>query len=189
MSLEFTNIIKGAVTQTLLSVLFERGGYRVTRLGIEELFSEIKHIELSNYVNLNLPMQLRSLPDLLIAETDMSHVFLVEVKIRKKFNEDSAESIFESPKEQRKYWPQAYVVIMVAEALNPTDRFHQDYVRVLRPSGHEALIDKRVPIVQRWEKLEQLQRVFTKFNNDKLVLDVQKAADTLTQTLRDLAKL
>jgi hypothetical protein len=29
--------------------LFERGGYRVTRLGIEELFGEIKHLDVEQY--------------------------------------------------------------------------------------------------------------------------------------------
>jgi len=36
MPIDFVNLIKGRVTQTLLMALFERGGYRVTRLGIEE---------------------------------------------------------------------------------------------------------------------------------------------------------
>jgi len=40
MTLDFTNVLKGVVTQTLLMALLERGGYRVTRLGIEELFGE-----------------------------------------------------------------------------------------------------------------------------------------------------
>jgi hypothetical protein len=46
MALEFTNVVKGLVTQTLLAALLERGGYRVTRLGIEELFGEVKHIDM-----------------------------------------------------------------------------------------------------------------------------------------------
>ncbi len=68
MPLEFTNIIKGLVTQTLLLALFERGGYRVTRMGIEELFAEVKHIDMQQYLSLNLPLQVRYLPDLLVTE-------------------------------------------------------------------------------------------------------------------------
>jgi len=49
----------GVVTQTLLKALLERGGYRVTRLGIEELFAEVKHLDLQQYLGLHLPLQLR----------------------------------------------------------------------------------------------------------------------------------
>jgi hypothetical protein len=63
MALEFTNVVKGFVTQTLLAALLERGGYRVTRLGIEELFGEVKHIDMHQYLKLELPLPLRYLPD------------------------------------------------------------------------------------------------------------------------------
>ncbi|MDP3063993.1 MAG: hypothetical protein Q8O40_12405 [Chloroflexota bacterium] len=189
MALEFTNIIKGMVTQTLLTALFERGGYRVTRLGIEELFAEVKHIDLQQYMGLNLPLQLRYLPDLLVAEIDMTNVFLVEVKFRRKFDQASAESIYEELKDQREYWPQSHAVVMVAEASTPELRFHQDYIRVLKPNEHEVLIDGRLSPAQRWENLHHLQRVFKRFNKEQYAGDVQKSADILTQTLRDLAKL
>ena len=42
MTMQFVNIVKAQITQTLLASLLERGNYRVTRLGIEELFGEIK---------------------------------------------------------------------------------------------------------------------------------------------------
>jgi hypothetical protein len=189
MALEFTNVIKGVITQTLLTALFERGGYRVTRLGIEELFGEVKHIDLQQYLGLNLPLQLRFIPDLLVAEIDMTHVFLVEVKYRRKFDQNSAESIYADLKRQREHWAQSYTVIMVSEAFAPDRTFHQHYVRVVKPTEHEILVDSRFSLEERWEKLHHLQRVFTRFNNDLYALDVQKSADTLTTTLRDLAKL
>jgi len=61
MALQFVNIVKAQITQTLLSTLLIRGGYRVTRLGIEELFGEIKYLDLPTYMALNLPLQLRYL--------------------------------------------------------------------------------------------------------------------------------
>jgi Holliday junction resolvase-like predicted endonuclease len=189
MALEFTNVIKGVVTQTLLTALFERGGYRVTRLGIEELFGEVKHIDLQQYMKLNLPLQLRFIPDLLVAEIDMTHVFLVEVKYRRKFDQNSVESIYDDLEKQRKHWEKSYTVIMVSEPFLPDTTFHQDYVRVVKPNEHEILVDSRFSLPQRWDKLQQLQRVFTRFNNDLYIFDVQKCADTLTKTLRDLAKL
>jgi len=119
----------------------------------------------------------------------MTHLFLVEVKFRRKFDQSAVESLHEELKKQHEYWPQAYTVIMIAEPLVPDGKFHQDYIRVLKPDEHGLLLDARLSLAQRWERLHHLQRVFTRFNNDRYILDVQKSADTLTQTLHDLAKL
>ena|SRR3989337_4222181 len=189
MTLDFTNVLKGVVTQTLLMALLERGGYRVTRLGIEELFGEVKHIDIQQYLGLNLPLPLRYLPDLLVAEIDMTHVFLVEVKFRRAFDQNAVESLHEELKKQREHWPQAYAAIMIAEPVVADGKFHQDYVRLLKPHEHDILLDNRLSLDQRWERLHHLQRVFTRFNNERYILDVQKSADSLTQTLHDLAKL
>jgi hypothetical protein len=189
MTFDFTNTLKGVVTQTILKALFERGGYRVTGLGIEELFSEVKHIDLQQYQNLSLPLQLRYIPDLLVAEIDMTHVFLVEVKFRKRFDEASAQSLFDELDRQRKYWGQSYAVLMIAESFVTDRRYHQDFIRVVKPESHHILIDKKLSLTQRWDSFEHLQRVFKHFNNDKYIIDVQKSADALTQVLQDLAKL
>jgi hypothetical protein len=77
----FSNIIKGQVAQTLVKILLERAGYRVTRLGIEELFQEVVHLDAGQYANLNLPENLRFLPDLLVADSTIEKAFLVEVKL------------------------------------------------------------------------------------------------------------
>jgi hypothetical protein len=189
MAFEFTNTLKGVVTQSILKALLERGGYRVTRLEIEELFSEIKHINLQQYQSLNLPLQLRFLPDLLVAEVDMTHVFMVEVKFRSRFDEYSAHSLFDELERQRTYWEQSYAVIMIAEPFITDGQYHQDFIRVVRPQLHKVLIDNNLSLQQRWNSLEHLQRVFKRFNNDKHADDIQKSADTLTQMLKDLAKL
>ena len=189
MPLDFTNIIKGRITETLLMALFERGGYRVTRLGIEELFAEVKHLDLAKYQALALPLQLRYLPDLLVVELELTNAFLVEVKFRKKFDESATVSLHAALSKQRQYWPQAYTVIMTSEPFVPEASFHQDYIRVLKPNETDLLIDQNLSTVQRWEKLHHLQRVFKRFNNSNYIHDVQQSADRLTQTLRDLANL
>ncbi len=168
----------------------ERGGYRVTRLGIEELFGEIKHLDLNQYMRLNLPLELRSLPDLLIADSNTRNAFLVEVKFRKKFDENSAKLLYDELTEQRKYWPQTYVVILISNSLIPDGTFHQDYIRVLKSSDDlSILIDQKMSLQKRWDTLHHIQRVFTQFNADQYIIDVQKSADAITQTLRDLSKL
>ena len=190
MSLKFTNIVKGAITQTLVTTILERGGYRVTRLGIEELFGEVKHLDLHQYLRLKLPLELRSLPDLLVADSNTSNVFLVEVKFRKNFDERSAKSLYDSLSEQRKYWAQTYTVVMISNSLIPDGTFHQDYIRVLKPSDNlSTLINQKMPLAKRWDTLHHIQRVFTQFNADQYIIDVQKSADSVTQMLRDLSKL
>lgn len=186
MALHFPNVVKGQITQGLLTVLFERAGYRVTRLGIEELFGEIKHIDLPQYQALNLPLNLRSLPDLLVAELDLSKAFLVEVKFRKEFTEQAAQSLYGILKDQRTHWPNSYAVVMIANSFVKRGRFHQDYIRVVRPDLTELLIDARMTPEQRWDGLPHLQHVFAKFQGS---IDNQANADLITTTLRDLAKL
>jgi len=76
LALRFPNLVKGQISQSLLTLLLERASYRVTRLGIEELFGEIKYIDLPQYLGLNLPLSLRYLPDLLVADGDLTKAFL-----------------------------------------------------------------------------------------------------------------
>ena len=186
MALEFTNVVKALITQTTLAALFERGGYRVTRLGIEELFGEIKHINFEQYLGLNLPLPLRFLPDLLVAELDMSNAFMVEVKYRRRFDPIL---LHRELSQQLKYWPQTHTVIMISEPFVADASFHQDYIRVLTPNDIEMLDDESSVPEQKWGNMHHLQRVFKAFNNDRNILDWQKSADALTQTLRDLANL
>ena len=189
MTIDFVNLVKGRVTQTLLAALFERGGYRVTRFGIEEILDEIKLLDLQQYLALGLPHELRTLPDLLVVELDVSHAFLVEVKYRRSFDDTTAASLHDELTHQHEYWPTTYTVLMISQPLTPDRTFHQDYIRVLAPNQTGKLVAQGVPLSKRWEDFHHLQRVFKRFNNPKYIYDVQKSADRLTTTLRDLANL
>ncbi len=61
-----TNLLRGRMAERILTVLSERGGYRVTRLGIEELFGRsdekigehpklLKYLDQEEYLALGLP--------------------------------------------------------------------------------------------------------------------------------------
>lgn len=182
MAIKFTNVVKGQITQGLLKTLLERAGYRVTRLGVEELFNEVVHLDKEHYQSLNLPLNLRSLPDLIVAEQDLERVFLVEVKFRRKFDEKAAKSLFNSLKAQRKYWEDSYAVIMIAESWASDNRFHQDYIRVIPPDKTEQLIESE------WTELPTLHDVFSKFKFSGKNENAANA-DLITSTLRDLAKI
>jgi hypothetical protein len=57
-AIDFRDAIKAQIAQAVLAALLERCGYRITRLGIEELFREVKFKELAQYRELALPAQL-----------------------------------------------------------------------------------------------------------------------------------
>src|ERR1700680_674357 len=48
-AIDFRDAVKAQITQAVLAALLERCGYRITRLGIEELFREVKFKELAQY--------------------------------------------------------------------------------------------------------------------------------------------
>jgi hypothetical protein len=118
--MSFASILKGRVAESMLIALLERSGYRVTRLGVEVLFDEVKHLDLQEYQRLDLPPQLRSLPDLLVTDAEVEHAYLVEVKLRRRFDAETARELCATFRQQREHWPQAYAVIMLAESAYPT---------------------------------------------------------------------
>ena len=185
MPLQLTNVVKAQVSQAILSALLERGGYRVTRLGIEELFAEIKYLDLPDYMALNLPLELRYLPDLLVADLEMKNAYLVEVKFRRRFDEGSANLLCKELSKQREHWPTSYAVIMIAEPFLPEGRFHQDYIRVVPPKQTHRLVNTELSPEKTWESLPQIYHVFRGLDDTSHLL----AADSITPALRDLAKL
>jgi hypothetical protein len=141
MPMNFASILKGRVAESVLIALLERSGYRVTRLGVEVLFDEVKHLDFPEYQRLNLPVQLRSLPDLLVADAEVEHAYLVEVKYRKRFDAETARELCDTLKRQREHWPEAYAVVMLAEPMVANGQFHQDYIRVLPLKESERLVN------------------------------------------------
>jgi hypothetical protein len=64
----FTNLLRGRMAERILTILLERAAYRVKRFGIEELFDEVKYLDREQYKALDLPEQLRTIPDLLVTD-------------------------------------------------------------------------------------------------------------------------
>ena len=195
MAIAFHSRVKGGLTQNLLTSILEHGGYRVTRLGIEELFGEVKHMDVQAYLNLHLPKRLRTLPDLLVATRDLSQAFLVEVKFRKKFSERAARELHQTLTDQRKHWPESWAVIFISEATFPDMRFHQDYMRAVPPGKEDLLLgfevfkqhasQSFVPMRTTWNSLPTILNPFDKLIDAKIC----SGMDSITATLRQLAKL
>jgi hypothetical protein len=186
MTIPFGDTVKAQLTQAVISSLLEAGGYRVIRLGIEELFREVKSIELEQYRAMNLPAQLRYLPDLLVTSTATNQACLVEVKFRRRFDDSSARALFEKLERQRRYWPDSHAVLTIAEPFAPDGRFHQDYIRVLPAHATRRLIDARREPRRRWKRLPHLWQVFRELPAST---DHRALADCVSQALRTLAEL
>jgi hypothetical protein len=189
----FKNHVKSQITQNLIKTLFERAGYRVTRLGVEELFDEVIHLDEAQYRGLNLPLPLRYLPDFLVTDENIEHAWLLEVKFRKDFGEFTIQSLYEELKRQRVYWPDSWAIILTAQFLG---RFHQDGMRIVDSDKLECL-NKWHHITIKWnssfpesvwDELLPLNRAFLNF---KHLSDNQnwQNADLITTVIRDLAKL
>jgi hypothetical protein len=200
MTMLFTNIVKAQITQSLIKTLFERAGYRVTRLGVEEVFDEIIHLDEEQYLALNLPLTLRYLPNFLVLNQELNKAVLLEVKFRKTFDELTMQSLYEELKRQREYWPASYAVILTAQWQG---RFHQDFIRIVIPELTESLNPLWVHNVNRrescrissssfpqsvWTGLDALYDAFTKFKHTPENQSWQNA-DLITTAIRDLAKL
>jgi hypothetical protein len=185
-AIDFRDAVKAQITQAVLAALLERCGYRVTRLGIEELLREVKFKELAQYRELALPERLRCLPDLLVTSPAEERALLVEVKYRRSFDECTAHSLFAAIGRQRKHWPEAYAVLMIAEPFVSGARFHQDYIRVLPPRATARLIDRSLPPKRRWRRLPRLQDAFKAFSDSS---GNRALADFVTLALKSLARL
>jgi len=173
MPIPIENQIKGRVSQTLAEILFERNSYRVTRLGIEELFREVKGLSEPEYKKLDLPMTLRHLPDLLVADKGLTKAWLVEVKFRKDIS--SIRQHFRSELENiRKLWPDAYVLICLANSPSSKSSYLQDHVRVITPEKDiEYIVGSKAPSKDKdlWDQLHRPSKIFAGFSETKADLD------------------
>lgn len=195
--MKISNVVKGQITQTLMKVLLERAGYRVARFGIEELFQEVVHLSPQQYQTLGLSPALRLLPDLLVTDLNIERAFLVEVKFRSSITRDSLQSLHAKLTEQSKFWPEMYTVLLTSTTRRDNAKFHQDYIRVLRPRELDRLLPNQFQIEHArsenlghllWKKLDQLQEVFDRFHwsNDASHCD---EADFVATAIKDLKVL
>ena len=193
------------MAEQILTVLLERSGYRVTRLGIEALFSEVKYLDLDRYLALGLPKQLRTLPDLLVADPGIRSAKLIEVKFRRRFDKRTADELFVTLTEQRQYWPQSYAIIMLGRPFQPASKFHQDFMRVIPPDHIDCLRCPRgvgLPsedaglMGQIWDQLPMITKVF-RFQDFEVFGEQRdhhgrhffREADSITDAIRELGRV
>lgn len=169
------------------------------------MFDEVKYLDREHYLALGLPEQLRTIPDLLVADPGVTWARLIEVKFRRAFSKDTADELFETLSDQRCLWPQSYAVVIVGEPFWPEARFHQDYIRVIPPgqtqllrgpTGVDIPSDKRGAMNLLWDQLPMLTSMF-RFRDfehfgeqrDPRGRDFFCSADMITPAIRELGRI
>jgi hypothetical protein len=115
MPIDFSSKMKGAVTQTLVKSLLEDAGYRVTPLGIEEVVRELASVGQEQYLKLNLPQSLRSLPDFLVTDAAITKTWLVEVKYRRSWDAREIQALHAKLMEQASAWGPFVLLLFLGE--------------------------------------------------------------------------
>jgi hypothetical protein len=204
-SFSLANLLRGDLAVRILTLLLEHSGYRVTRLGIEELFGEVKNLDPERRHDMGLPIRLWRLPDLLVANPEVTRIKLIEVKFRRKFDRETADELFEKLTEQRHDWPESHAVIIIGEPFESNSRFSQDYIRVIPPNETELLkgprgvnipTDERGAMALLWEQLPKLSKIvessdFKYFGeeNQHRNNEFWKNADFIATAIRELGRI
>lgn len=178
--------LKGKTTETLANIIFERGGYRVARVGIEELFREVKVLNAEQYASLNLEPALRTIPDLIISDHNLSVAFQVEIKFRSVLDFESRRLLASIVDRQRMHWPNTHYIIFVGRSPRGLrSKYFQDYVKVITPNidtikMREFCVDSKF-----WDGLPTVQEVFPGLKKSDFALDVLVP---ILQKLREAAE-
>lgn len=180
------NSAKGRLTESLVMVLLEHAGYRVTRFGIEQSLDEIRYLRGPHLADLHLSKHLWSMPDLLVVDIDMPDVMPLEVKFRKRFDPPTARAIAGALRHQRNSWPDAWAILVVAVPPEGVrGNAYQDHVRMVGPQDLDTL---SLPLSPRevWMKLPTLGSVFSRVHETP---EFHAEVDRLLPVLRSLAEV
>ena len=167
--MNYTNRLKASVTQVLLKSLLEDAGYRIVPLGIEAVLREVASLPKEDYLKLGLPIQLRKLPDFFVANHAIDKTWLVEVKYRKRWNDEVQESLEAEIKEQVKTWHPLFLMIFVghsAEDPYSSPIYHMRIAKLLWDEQQGILTERADGMTctwknSQWKHFLRVQDVFT----------------------------
>jgi hypothetical protein len=175
--MDFTSKLKGQITQSLIECLLVDAGLQVVPLGIEQVIREVKSLSKERYLAAGISPALRRLPDFFIANADMSQTWLLEVKYRRQWNEETRAALFNSLRAQVKMWQPLYLAVFLGET-DHNPNWPNSYLRMLRLVIHEDTVchqraeyvdeetDEVIPASclpaeeMHWFDMDLIQRVF-----------------------------
>lgn len=173
--MNFQNRLKGSVTQSLVRTLFTQAGLTVVPLGIEETIREVSELPLAQYMQLNLPVALRKLPDFFATNRERTVHWLVEVKYRRYWSEAVRDELEQSLVPQVANWDPLVVFIFVGDSPSQFDQ-PSSWVRAAQVKMDNGVLKFKnyengqyVPWNQcTYINLERVQDVFPQLNDPAL---------------------
>jgi len=193
--MNYTSRLKGSVTQVLLKSLLEDAGYRIVPLGIEAVLREVASLSKEDYLRLNLPIQLRKLPDFFVANHAIDKTWLVEVKYRKQWNEETQNSLEEEIKEQVTAWNPLFLMIFVGRSVEEpytSPAYHMRIVKLVWDAQDGVLTERMDGQRCRWKYSQwnhflRVQDVFNECaSHEKWEEQTIEKTKELAITLKDL---
>lgn len=132
MGIPLDSRIKGAIALEIVSAILLDAGFRILRLGVEELIPSIKTASQNAYRKLDLSRTLTSTPDLLVIAPGEEGSVVTEVKFRARWTAETRERLFETAAlvEQVRRWGPMYLVIAVAGVAKSRSTL-SDHLRVM----------------------------------------------------------
>lgn len=132
MGIPLDSRIKGAIALEIVSAILLDAGFRILRLGVEELIPSIKTASQNAYRKLDLSRTLTSTPDLLVIAPGEEGSVVTEVKFRARWTAETRTRLFETAAlvEQVRRWGPMYLVIAVAQSPKSRSTI-SDHLRVM----------------------------------------------------------
>lgn len=117
MGIPLDSRIKGAIALEVVSAILLDAGFRILRLGVEELIPSIKTASQQAYRKLALSRTLTSTPDLLVIAPGDEGSVVTEVKFRARWTPEVRQRLFESAAlvEQVRRWGPLYLVVAIGD--------------------------------------------------------------------------
>ena len=103
----------------LVRSLLEDAGYRVIPFGVEDLLRELAILDVEKYRQLDLPIALKTHPDFFIADKELKQTWLLEVKYRQRWSDETRRKLAEKIIPQVDSWNPLYVMILLGESAYP----------------------------------------------------------------------
>lgn len=153
---------KGRFAETIISTVLEYAGYRVVRLGVEEMVSEVKASVARGELPLQLPAQLSAAPDFLVIDPRSGACTLLEVKFRRTLDDGVARELHERLTHQVAHWPGLVMAIVCAHVPEKSGVYRPDireHIRCLRADDLERLVEQHHNLTK-FQRLRTLGGIF-----------------------------
>lgn len=188
--MEFSNRIKGQLTQSIVRVLLEHAGYRVKSVGIEEIADELRSLSREEYLALELPPFYRTLPDFFVTTRNKTKQWSLEIKYRNAWNNAVRLELHETLRQQTKQVGSIYLWLMVGHpATEIGGKYPSDWFRIVQLSLSDSgtLLASDGYNKKPWKDIEwsdfgKIQEVFP-------LLNYQYREKTLARTIEILRLL